>query len=481
MSAEINIIAHFLNRAESMPGKLAIEERNRSLSFGELYEMMSVYGADFEQQGVKKGHKVLILHPACTELFAAVLALLGNGCTVVFVEEWSKLNDITSCCKTVQCDFILTGVKGRMIRLFNSALRRISLLKIPSVSKGSSVRFKPAEVDADTPAIISFSSGTSGASKAVIRTHGILNAQFNALRKYILLTDKGKMCTNFSVVILLNLGLGMSTFLSDGIRMSDLKKCRIDALFNDLRSGSVTHLAFSPYLLRQLAVFCINQKRQLQFKQIITGGSSVFPRYVQEFNQAFECAGINVLYGSSEAEPIASCKADMILSHRSSSGIYVGKIDEFTKCMTGTVSASGFTQAPAFSVGEILVSGDHVVKQYLNSEESFKRNKILIDSVVWHRTGDFGYFNELGELFLTGHPDFATPDMPLLEIEKKLSEISGVDVGTMINDVVYIQSKGIVNEKEIRARFPGLKKIKYLQLPFDRRHNGKIRYRRLEP
>ena len=54
------------------------------------------------------------------------------------------------------------------------------------------------------------------------------------------------------------------------------------------------------------------------------------------------------------------------------------------------------------SVGEIVVAGPHVLKEYVNNEEARSRNKILVDGEVWHRTGDAGRLNEDGNLFFYG-------------------------------------------------------------------------------
>ncbi|MGH9552761.1 MAG: hypothetical protein ACRD3W_25505 [Terriglobales bacterium] len=52
-------------------------------------------------------------------------------------------------------------------------------------------------------------------------------------------------------------------------------------------------------------------------------------------------------------------------------------------------------------IGEILVAGDHVIKGYLNGDGDAE-TKILLDGEIWHRTGDAGYFDEAGRLWLVG-------------------------------------------------------------------------------
>jgi acyl-CoA synthetase (AMP-forming)/AMP-acid ligase II len=291
----LNIVSHFLNQAELSPEFIAIEDKDQSYSYKNLNQLVRNYKAYYDDLGLHKGTKVIVLHQPCVELFAAILALLCKGCTVVFVEEWSNISDITAACQTIQCDYIITGWKGKCIRLFNKTLRKLILLNIHSVPKTENQYLSPVLMDDISPAIIRFSSGSSGASKAVVRTHATLNAQFNALKKHIKLANINRMCTNFPVVILLNLGLGNCTVLSENIVMSNLKKSKIGDLYNELLSKSVTHLAISPFLLINLAKYTLNQSlKQLKFSQILSGGSPIYPKYAEMLVSAFDCNNIDI-------------------------------------------------------------------------------------------------------------------------------------------------------------------------------------------
>jgi acyl-CoA synthetase (AMP-forming)/AMP-acid ligase II len=136
------------------------------------------------------------------------------------------------------------------------------------------------------------------------------------------------------------------------------------------------------------------------------------------------------------------------------------------------------------SIGEILVSGNHVVKFYLNSDLAFQKNKISLDGVLWHRTGDSGYYDDNGSLFLTGQPIQTLNNHVLFDIEKILVEIDGIDLGTIVGNKAYIQLsnnrfKSSVSQK-LMELYPDLNAIQFLQLPLDRRHNGKIKYHLLK-
>jgi acyl-CoA synthetase (AMP-forming)/AMP-acid ligase II len=53
-------------------------------------------------------------------------------------------------------------------------------------------------------------------------------------------------------------------------------------------------------------------------------------------------------------------------------------------------------------VGEIVVRGPMVTKQYVNREHSTRLAKIYDGDALWHRMGDLGYLDEQGRLWFYG-------------------------------------------------------------------------------
>ena len=77
-------------------------------------------------------------------------------------------------------------------------------------------------------------------------------------------------------------------------------------------------------------------------------------------------------------------------------------------------------------IGDILIKGDNVIKKYWNNIEA---DKNIFDG--WLKTGDTGYFDKEGYLFLKGRNDEiinvgGEKVMPI-EIEQSVKNISGVE------------------------------------------------------
>jgi len=118
---------------------------------------------------------------------------------------------------------------------------------------------------------------------------------------------------------------------------------------------------------------------------IIFGSAPADPKVIK----FFESIGIDMLqgYGLTETSPIVSCEVDKRKYRKiGSSGLPLHniQIDIFEPDEKG--------------VGEILVKGPNVMLGYYENEEATK--EVLKDG--WFHTGDLGYLDKKGHLFITG-------------------------------------------------------------------------------
>jgi len=121
-------------------------------------------------------------------------------------------------------------------------------------------------------------------------------------------------------------------------------------------------------------------------------------------------------------------------------------------------------------IGEIILQGDNVFKGYLNDPE--KTNEVLING--WCHTGDIGYIDENGFIFITGRKK----DMIVLDNGKK---IFPEEIEHVLMDLEYIKdvlvfadnsngdddlkltAKIRINKKEIQEMYPNLEYNQILQ------------------
>jgi len=131
-----------------------------------------------------------------------------------------------------------------------------------------------------------------------------------------------------------------------------------------------------------------------QFRMMIAGGSNVEPALFEQIQQAFPNATLMNLYGLSESSGaivMSPWGSDFERTIKS-----IGK--PFEGFEVKIVDTDG-TVLPAGETGELCFRGDAVCGQYFRMPEETKKT---FDEGGWLHTGDMGYIDEEGYIFLMG-------------------------------------------------------------------------------
>jgi len=294
----------------------------------------------------------------------------------------------------------------------------------------------------------------------------------------------------------MNLGVGCTSIIAD-FKMSKPEKMNVGKIISQLSKNQVNRIIASPYFVKRLAQYVIEKRLDLpHLQKIFTGGAPVFPLETNLYLKAFSKTIIKVVYGSTEAEPISSIDANTLVSRKTqlSQGLPVGipfhktavKIIQITSENIVVDNKTAFEELllPEGKIGEIVVSGEHVLKQYFNNEAAFRSNKIIVEQTIWHRTGDSGFFKGK-ELFLTGRCKqlIATKNgylSPFI-IENELQYFEEVTMGTLMKideELVLVVEGKIADHQNFEFPFDRIQQVS--KIPRDPRHNSKIDYGKLE-
>ena len=271
--------------------------------------------------------------------------------------------------------------------------------------------------DPDTPAIITFTSGSTGEPKAAVRTHGFLIAQHRALVESLALAPgEIDLCT-LPIFLLANLASGVTSVIPDADLRAPgaIDPAPVDA---QIRAMRPTRTVASPAFVARLVDHAVRHGGQLDtFRRIYTGGAPVFPEMLDAIAAVAPDASVVAVYGSTEAEPIAEIdrrdisaddRAAMtrgagLLAGRPVSSIQLRILPDRWGTPVGPWTVADLerdTLGPD-EVGEIVVTGEHVLSGYLDGHGD-EETKITVGERVWHRTGDAGYLDAQGRLWLLG-------------------------------------------------------------------------------
>src|SRR5690606_10354457 len=184
MENSFNIVGLFIHNAESYPNKTAIWDKNGDkITFSALAQQVRQTANYFRQKGIQRGDRVLLFVPMSIDLYRNVLALFYLGATIVFVDQWSKIDRLDTCCQMANCKAFVGSWKAHLLRFFSKGIRQIPIKLGWSYSGAEND--KMCQTLSEDAALITFTTGSTGTPKAALRTHGFLYEQFKALEEEI--------------------------------------------------------------------------------------------------------------------------------------------------------------------------------------------------------------------------------------------------------------------------------------------------------
>ncbi len=519
----MNIFAQFtdvLEAAAKQPALISgLGKRRRVVSFATLDQRVDAVVSAFDKHGLRPGDKVLIAVPLSIETYVVMLAILKAGLVVMFVDPGQPVSRIAHILRK-HPPAALVGTRSiQWLRFLLPELRRIPRRFVVGgktkgaipicTDQGRSQKQPVMTRSVADSAMLTFTSGTGGSPKAVVRTHGFLRQQLEMLNRVAPAQPGDIDLVAMHMFLLFNLADAMTSV----IPADDMKRPgRADpcVILRQLKNEKATRTVASPALLDRLANYSLSCGETIADLRVIsTGGGPVGTTLMRRLAVIAPHATIKAVYGSTEAEPIAVIHNEQVSIHdeakmREGKGLLAGRpvrgcavriLQPVPEQTLGPFSDEAFANRclPAGAIGEIVVSGKHVLSSY-EDPVATRRNKIRVQGTVWHRTGDAGYFDANGRLWLVGRCSAVIYDQHgtvyPFQVEYAVSAVRGVSRAALIarnnERVLVLETSGKEFRTELVRTAPCIadnaidRIITVRRIPVDRRHDAKIDYPALE-
>jgi acyl-CoA synthetase (AMP-forming)/AMP-acid ligase II len=516
----MNIAEILQAQALERPNAIAIidtyRKRERHHTYATLAQDAARTAALLHANGVAKGDRVLVFQPMSYELYVALMAIFQLGAVAMFLDPSTGRNHIDQCCDIGHPKVLIASLRAQLLRLLSAKLRRIPLKFVIGGYAPGAVSLRRAHDQVpfgeivscarDDPALLTFTSGSTGCPKAALRSQAFLMAQHRALEHALNLRAGEVDLTTLPIFLLANLASGLTSVIPN----ADLRyPGRIDAapVVAQIDHFNVTRSAGSPAFYQRLVEYCETHRRGLAgLRRVDTGGAPVFPRLLQRLQRIAPQAEVVIVYGSTEAEPIAHMTlweiGEAELNRmRSGCGLVTGAPvsevrlrilhDRFGKPI-GSYNQDDFDKEslPIGETGEVVLTGDHVLKGYLHGE-SDRETKFEVNGERWHRTGDAGYFDKEGRLWLVGRCNARIEDdkgvIYPFSVECAAHFFTGVRRSAMAASrgqrilLLEVESQPDLTGLKTQLSWAELDEVRVVKkIPVDKRHNAKVDYTKLQ-
>jgi len=396
----------------------SLDETQPPMTYGSLLDFITNGDGDLRKISAKPNDVVAYNVPPGPVGAVAFLSI-ASQCTAVPLDPGIAEDDayeaLTSCGVTRVIIFRGTGSDAaeKAARRANISIAWFAVSEdasrpagtyAPEVSEEDSSSAQRLELRCDSIGLLLRTSGTTSKAKVVPLLVGALTSNGAALAKSLELTHKD-VCINAMPLFHIG-GLSCSILATIAARASVICCMKFDAkAFYDAITSSTSRAPPTWYSAIPTIHITV-----LQYGKAVSGGSppSHSLRFIRSGAAALSHADAEKLhdfwrapvvptYSMSEQMPISGKSINLPLLERADT------VGQPLICSVALVSdGSCLPTAPFGQQGELVVSGDNVMRGYANAEEANNKTYLYIGDKRYLRTGDIAKLDADGFIYLTG-------------------------------------------------------------------------------
>jgi fatty-acyl-CoA synthase len=389
------------------PGRLAIVGNGGSCTYEDMRKGICGLEKRLRGMGVKQGSRVALWSYNSANWLIAFFAIVRAGGTAVLVNYSMGSADAAELLAMTETGFLLCGDNGETKKDPDAMRTLASLAGIPedhcldirpaSVDLGYVYRDEPEDdapdaSDEDATAFIIFTSGTTSQPKAVQISQKALSFDADAFNANIGEYAGRSVCV--AVPLFHILGLLMSyAYLCRGATVCLPANYKPETLMREIDAYRISDMAAVGAIYLSLADAEGFEKNVVPNLHLcmIAGGMST-PVQMMRLELQYANATFINMYGQSEAAPLTMVRpSDMVEKRAQTVGQAIEGMD-----IRISDGKGGFL--PRGEIGEVVAKGDNLMNGY----DKLPTEKQPIDENGWLHTGDLGYFDEDGYLYLAG-------------------------------------------------------------------------------
>jgi len=397
------------------------------LTFRQLDYESNALARGLEKAGVTRGTRTILMVRPGLDFFSLIFAMFKVGAVPVVVDPGMGLKRMLSCFQEGKPEAFIGIPLAHLVRtLYPSFFKTVKTfitvgkrflwggLTINDIRIPSDKPYKICNTFTDETAAILFTTGSTGPAKGVVYSHGNFGAQIEQIKAHFKITPDEIDLPTFPLFALFDPALGMTAVIPD---MDPTKPALVnpEKIVEAIENYGVTNMFASPALLNRVGQY--GEKNKITFpslKRVVSAGAPVSADNIKRFSTMLTGdAHIHTPYGATEAVPVISIESDEILRETKKFSEYGAGTCIGYPINNINVNIIKISDDPILNfsedlyeangeIGEIVVQGELVTKQYF---ENFKANsmaKIKDGNSFMHRMGDLAWKDNKGRFWFCG-------------------------------------------------------------------------------
>ncbi|MFQ5621178.1 MAG: class I adenylate-forming enzyme family protein [Candidatus Nanoarchaeia archaeon] len=367
----MSLVHAFLATCRAYPKRTALTFEDTSLTFEQLNSKANAVASLLQNKGVKQGDRVAICMPNSIELILAYLGALKLGAVLVPISPSFTTRDIKNIIEDTQAScLIAVNTVEKSIMFSHEDLPEANDL--------------PIIISNEDPAIIFYTSGTTGSSKGALLKHKHILASLRTLQHTWALSPKDHLLLTLPLHHIHGLGVGICGAWLIGYQVTLTKKFNAEETLTMLKDCTLFMGVPTMYvkMLETEGNFNLDNMRLF-----ISGSAPLKPETFTAFQKRFN---YTILERAGMSETM------MNFSNPLGGERKVGSVGKPLLGVEVKITDDEFNDTTG--PGKLLLRGPNVFEEYWNNP------KITKDSFhkSWFITGDIAELDNQGYVYFRG-------------------------------------------------------------------------------
>jgi len=464
----VSIVHSLQEVVATYPDNIAIVDGKNRCSYDELWSEVAACACVLKQLGLSKGDRVALYMNNSASFVSSYYGIIACGAVVVALNTTAKGTDIKNWLQHSGAQFLIAEKKlYRPIESGVDGMTQIQRIVIDDGGKNrpwekrllgvSVTSFQPELLSAEMPVAIIYTSGTTGQPKGVTLSHGNYVANLSEVITYLSLSSSDSILNilpfyySYGNSILHTHLLTGATIVLENDFMYPVKSLKKIA---DMKITGFSGVPATFLILLNKTTLTDYDLSSLRY--VTQAGGPMPPSSIRKFIGLLDHVSFFVMYGQTEATArLTYLEPTKLLERMGSVGKPLNGVQIEIRDESSDVVDPGIE-------GELYVSGPNIMSGYW-------KNKTLTEQVIVNgflKTGDLGYKDDDGYIFLTGRRadmiKVGGNRISPLEVEELVHQLAGVEqvaatgvadelLGQVIK-LTIVRNKGSnLNERAIKA------------------------------